>query len=351
MSSSQVSENSNSSEKDVDTAMSSSPNNPSTSISIPWDEGDLILQGFEDEMAILAKWDDPQQTVKVDKWKLLRIPWEDEDDEASFFRKTSVSYKWGKAEPYYDSDYRGYIRWDESQLDAEFGKYKIGDADENELATLIETMKEGKVQPTNVVCLALGTLHAQHPWSREWSFGQLSALLKFIELLGILSNAKKLIQDPAMTPGDEIFFRKFGFQAVADPEGINAIDEGTLLFFIHGMDEITERIMDRPPPAMFISDRSLAVRMHQKRSVRQKMRETLAMKNLFASQRIPRIRGWRGMWGINLYWRRAAKRKTLKGKFIGAGVKIALACLGKKNGGEFVVGEPGELNPAMENSE
>ncbi|KAF7869915.1 hypothetical protein EAF04_004699 [Stromatinia cepivora] len=271
MSSSQVNEKSNSSEKDVDTAMSSLPNNPSTSIPTPWDEGDLIVQGFEDEMAILARWDDPQQSVKIDKWRV--IPDEDEDDDASFFR--------------------GYIRWDESHLDAEFGKYEIDDADENKLAILIETMKERKVQPTNVVCLALGTLHDQHRWSRELSLGQLSALLKFIELLGIPPNAKKLVQDPDMSPGDERFLGKFGFQVVADPEGINAIDEGTLLFFIHGIDEITERIMDRPPPAMFISDRSLAVRMVKKRSAREKMRETLAMKNLFASKRIPRIPGCR----------------------------------------------------------
>lgn len=123
-----------------------------------------------------------------------------------FFRKISVSYKWGKAEPYYESYYGGYIRWDEAQLDAEFSKYKIGNTDENELVTLIETVKEGKFQPTNVVCLALGTLHARHPWSRERCFGQLSALLKFIELLGVPSNAKKLIQDPDMTPRDQIFF-------------------------------------------------------------------------------------------------------------------------------------------------
>lgn len=50
-------------------------------------------------------------------------------------------------------------------------------------------------------------------------------------------------------------------------------------------------------------------------------------------------------------WRRAAGRKSLKGKFIDAGEKIALACLGKRDGGNFVVGESRELNPAVENSE
>lgn len=94
MSSSRVSKNLNSSEKDADTAMSASPNNPSTSISTHYDEGDLILQGFEGEMAILAKWDDPQWTVKICKWVLgVPTPWEvenedddiDEYDEASFF--------------------------------------------------------------------------------------------------------------------------------------------------------------------------------------------------------------------------------------------------------------------------
>ncbi|CAD6446306.1 c280cdab-c9aa-4610-b1c7-946a5a84363a [Sclerotinia trifoliorum] len=141
-------------------------------------------------------------------------------------------------------------------------------------------MKEGKVQPTNVICLALGTLHDLHPMSRERSFGQLSVsgLWKFIGLLGIPLNAKKLIQDPVMTPGDQIFFGKFGFQAVVDPEGINAIDEGTLLFLVNGYDEMTYRIMDCPPPAMSISDRSLAVRLQQKRSVIEKTRQTLAMK-------------------------------------------------------------------------
>ncbi|APA13198.1 hypothetical protein sscle_10g079680 [Sclerotinia sclerotiorum 1980 UF-70] len=275
MSSSRVSKNLNSSEKDADTAMSASPNNPLTSISTHYDEGDLILQGFEGEMAILAKWDDPQWTVKICKWVLgVPTPWEVENEDDDIDEKISVSYKWGKAEPYYESYYGGYIRWDEAQLDAEFSKYKIGNTDENELVTLIETVKEGKFQPTNVVCLALGTLHARHPWSRERCFGQLSALLKFIELLGVPSNAKKLIQDPDMTPRDQIFF--------SDPEGINAIDEGTLLFLVNGYNEITERIMDRPPPAILISDRSLAARMQEKRSVREKTRQTLSMKNLFA---------------------------------------------------------------------
>ncbi|CAD6446305.1 287c2036-6aa8-45de-b308-ea07141e3ab0 [Sclerotinia trifoliorum] len=77
--------------------------------------------------------------------------------------------------------------------------------------------------------------------------------MKFMELLGIPPNARKVMQDPDFSPGDAIFLARLGFQIVTDPEGINAVNEETLVFNIGRYVFIDQRIMDRPWPAVYIN--------------------------------------------------------------------------------------------------
>lgn len=152
-----------------------------------------------------------------------------------------------------------------------------------------------------------------------------------IRYSGIPKDAKKVFQDPAVTPGDEAFLERLGFQVVTDPEGINAIDGETLLFYIRGYDFITERIMDRPRPAMFISDRSLEVRVDRNRDkpITQEEEElATTMSTLFESKKIPKIGKGEGMNIANLYWRRRASPD-----------------LGEQKEEEYIVGEVGEREP------
>ncbi|KAG4024987.1 hypothetical protein MFRU_075g00090 [Monilinia fructicola] len=285
----------------------------SSSTSNSWDEGDLIKHELEDGRLLLMSCDDAQKIEYVGPrfWKR---------PDADFWRKNTTVFRSERGKWHHSYSYGAYIRWEKSDLDAEFDKYRLGDEDESKIRALVEKMKEGKVMPRNVVCIALGSLHNERASARERSFAQLAALLKFIELLGIPQNARKLIQDSALTPGDARFLDKFGFQVVTDPEAINAIDGETLLFYVWGYDTITERIMKRPRPAMFISDRSLEVRVNRDqdmRSIGQKNRATIAMRKLFDSEKVPEVGEGGGMMEVNLYWKRATVKSKVQ-KFVGA---------------------------------
>lgn len=79
----------------------------------------------------------------------------------------------------------GYRHLEESALDAIFEKYKLGSEDETKLRRLVKSMMKGKVKPTNVVCLALGSLHRPYNEPKR-SFEQFAVLLKLMEILGKL---------------------------------------------------------------------------------------------------------------------------------------------------------------------
>ncbi|RAL61060.1 hypothetical protein DID88_010401 [Monilinia fructigena] len=236
--------------------------------------------------------------------------------------------------------------WDQGDLikhELEDGRLLLlREDEEKKLRALVGSMKEGKVKPRNVVCIALGSLHNGRVSSRERSFVQLAARLKFIQLLGIPQNAKKIIQDPALSPGGARFLDRFSFQIVTDPEAINAIDGETLLFYIRGYDMITERIMDRPRPAVFISDRSIEVQVDRDedvRSVGQKNRATIVMRKLFDSEKVPRIGEGDGMVEASLYWRRATVKYKVQ-KFVDAAMETVIVYLLQ---GKIVVRRSGEL--------
>lgn len=44
------------------------------------------------------------------------------------------------------------------------------------------------------------------------------------------------MQDPDFSPGDARFLARLGFQTLNDPEGIEAVDEETLVFNVGGYD-------------------------------------------------------------------------------------------------------------------
>ncbi|KAI9644342.1 hypothetical protein NHQ30_007699 [Ciborinia camelliae] len=209
------------------------------------DVGDIIRHG-KDKWMILGndqEWHEgegPEDSIiKFCNWQ-----------EAEFFRLND--HPSGYRKDFNISDgYNGYIRWDEQELDAEFEKYKIQHEDETTLKGLLDSMSAEKVKPTNVACFALGSLH--FVGEKERSFEQLAVLLEVMELLEIPQNARKVMQDPGFSPGDARFFERHGFQTLKDPEGINAVDENTLVFHVGGYDDIDRRIMDRPWPAMFIN--------------------------------------------------------------------------------------------------
>ncbi|KAB8298023.1 hypothetical protein EYC80_001795 [Monilinia laxa] len=304
---------------------STSSNLQSSSPSTSWDEGDLIKHELEDGRLLLVSCDDAQKIENVGSrfWKM---------PDADFWRKNISPFRLEEGELNHTYSYDPYIRWEKSDLDAEFGKYQLRDDDEKKLRALLESMREGKVKPRNVVCIALGSLHNGRASSRERSFAQLAALLKFIQLLDIPQNGQKIVQDPALSPGDARFLDRFGFQVVTDPEAINAIDGETLLFYVRGYDMITERIMDRPRPAMFINDRSLEVQLNRDedaRSAGQKDRATIAMRRLFHSEKVPRIGEGDGMMEVSLYWRRATVKCKAQ-RFVDAAVEVVSSICYKK---------------------
>ncbi|THV50334.1 hypothetical protein BGAL_0155g00210 [Botrytis galanthina] len=144
-----------------------------------------------------------------------------------------------------------YRRLEESALDAIFEKYKLRSEDEAKLRRLVKSMVKGKVKPTNVVCLALGSLHRPYNEPKR-SFEQFAVLLKLMEILEISPNARNLMQDPEFCPRDARFFAKYGFETVTDPEGFNSINGETLVVEIGGYDYLEDRAMEGHWPAAFI---------------------------------------------------------------------------------------------------
>ncbi|TGO50087.1 hypothetical protein BCON_0192g00140 [Botryotinia convoluta] len=132
---------------------------------------------------------------------------------------------------------------------------KIGTSIQHEnvkmLRDFLETMKKGKVKPKNVACFGLGSF--ERCGERKASFGQLAVLMKIMELLEISPTARKVMQDPDFSPGDERFLTRLGFEVVDDPQGFEAVNEETLVFQVSGYNYMNQRIMDRTWPAVFIT--------------------------------------------------------------------------------------------------
>ncbi|EDN99245.1 predicted protein [Sclerotinia sclerotiorum 1980 UF-70] len=180
------------------------------------DVGDIVRHG-KDELMVLGsdqKWHEGEGPsdfeVKFSKY-----------EKADLFRK-SVQHE------------------DEEALKETFEEYleatKTGKVIQHEdvkmLKELLETMRPGKVMPTNVAHFASGSFHLCG--NRRRPFEQLAVLMKFMELLEIPPNARKVMQDPEFSPGDARFLAKLGFQTVMDPEGIDAVNEKTFVFQIGG---------------------------------------------------------------------------------------------------------------------
>ncbi|KAF7869914.1 hypothetical protein EAF04_004698 [Stromatinia cepivora] len=289
-----------------------------------WDVGDIVRHG-KDKWMILGS---DQQ------WHEGKGP-EDFDidscgfEEADFFR---LNDHWSgyRKKLYIGKCYTGYQRWEEELLDAEFDKYRIQHDNEKTLSGfletmklgkviqhedeealkktfqeylqatktgtviqhedvkmltgLLETMRAGKVMPTNVACFALGSFHQYG--DKRASFEQLAVLLKFIELLGIPPNARKVMQDPVFSPGDARFLARLGFQTVMDPEGIDAVDEETCVFHIGGYHFIDQRIMDRPWPAVYINMGHKGQLLHNRSKIAQRVR------NWYHNEGGPPIENW-----------------------------------------------------------
>ncbi|KAF7947943.1 hypothetical protein EAE96_009013 [Botrytis aclada] len=148
---------------------------------------------------------------------------------------------------------------DEVTLKRLFDEYleatKIGKSIQHEdvkmLRDFLETMKMGKVKPSNVACLALGSF--ERCGEKDASFEQLAVLMKLMELFEIPSSARKVMQDPDFPPGDKRFLTRLGFEVVDDPEGIEAINEETLVFQVGEYNCMNQRIMDHPWLAVFIT--------------------------------------------------------------------------------------------------
>ncbi|KAF7911502.1 uncharacterized protein EAE98_011972 [Botrytis deweyae] len=132
---------------------------------------------------------------------------------------------------------------------------KIGTSIQHEdvrmLRDFLDSMKKGKVKPSNVACLGLGSF--ERCGENKRSFGQLAALMKIMELLEIPPTARKVMQDPDFSPGDKRFLTRCGFEVVDDPQGFEAVNEETLVFEVGGYNCMNQRIMDRPWPAAFIT--------------------------------------------------------------------------------------------------
>lgn len=70
--------------------------------------------------------------------------------------------------------------------------------------------------------------------------------------LEIPASGRKIMQDPEFTPGDARFLARLGFETVMDPEGLNAINEETLVFQVGGYNYLDWRVMDGLWPAAYI---------------------------------------------------------------------------------------------------
>ncbi|KAI9644343.1 hypothetical protein NHQ30_007700 [Ciborinia camelliae] len=293
--------------------MSSPPNAPSPSTPTSWDKGDyFIKKRLENKPLLIAPCDDPQNTEEISNYF-----WPDTE----FLRKNQ---DFSDLPP----TFHGYVRWEESKLAAEFDKFQLSHEDETQLRTMVKRMKEDKVQPKNVVCIALGSLHDCNDWEREKSFGKMMALLKFIELLGkhaitlhnmqtkdiyrltrgldVPKNARKVIQDPFLTPGDERFLKKYGFQVEEDPNDANAINRETLLFYLDGTASRYKRFMNDHQPVILITNGKMKVGMGEgKVGMGEGKDEESANKiRLYDSQEIPSIGKGEGMKETKLYWRK-----------------------------------------------
>jgi hypothetical protein len=91
-----------------------------------------------------------------------------------------------------------------------------------------------------------------------------------------------------------------------DPDGIAAIDSETLLYYLGGYDEVTLRIMDRPKPAVFISN-DVAWSSHGMKDsdITAKQRKVATMGDGYAREAMPAVGKGNGMERIYMYWRKA----------------------------------------------
>ncbi|KAJ8060267.1 hypothetical protein OCU04_010608 [Sclerotinia nivalis] len=148
--------------------------------------------------------------------------------------------------------------------------------------------------------------------------------MKFMELLGIPPNARKVMQDPDFSPGDARFLARLGFQTVMDPEGIDAVDEKTFVFTIGGYNFIKQRIMDRPWPALLINMAHKGQLLENRSKIAQRVRnwyhdkngppianwwdekkKIVVIRKTYDHQKIPKISSiGNGMRSTRLFWRK-----------------------------------------------
>ncbi|TGO31510.1 hypothetical protein BHYA_0616g00020 [Botrytis hyacinthi] len=210
-----------------------------------WDIGDTIRYGDKKWM-MLGSDNEWHEHNGPDKYTLGNCGAE----KAEFFRQQEDWSGHGE-ELKVGTYWHVYRRLEESTLDAMFEKHKLGSKDEQKLRKLVKSMMKGKVKPTNIVCLALGSLHRPYNEPKR-SFEQFAVLLKLMEILEISPTARNLMQDPEFCPRDARFFAKYGFETVLDPEVFNSINEETLVVEIGGYGYLEERAMEGHWPAALI---------------------------------------------------------------------------------------------------
>lgn len=90
-----------------------------------------------------------------------------------------------------------------------------------------------------------------------------------------------------------------------DPNGIAVIDSETLLFYLGGFDEVTLRIMERPKPAVFISDDVAWSSAGLKDSdITADQRKIATMDDGYKRVAMPSIGKYGSMNGIYMHWRK-----------------------------------------------
>lgn len=146
------------------------------------------------------------------------------------------------------------VTMDLKEVEAEYARF-TQQWESSEACTQLKTIVTDRLKDqriTKIVCLGLGSLQNCFFHARRTSHTQLAALRTIIKTLG-LPNLKQVAQEPCATALDKEFLKGKGIESLDDPQGIDHIDEETLVFAVHCYADLYQQIGKASLPVVLIA--------------------------------------------------------------------------------------------------